>query len=169
MKEYSQSELDDLITCPKEITEAPRRELRLEGNQRRNDMRLRAQGGDREFRVFIRMHNEFNENFSIGLVLLPKDGSGELVLLRCNGPHGEYNANFDPQHPHAEFHVHRATEEAIRAGFRPEKRADATGHFASFREALSYFLREVNVVNAAPHFPDERQSKLPFTEPEPSE
>ena len=169
MSEYTQSELDDLITCPKEIIEPPRRELRLEGNQRRNDMRLRAQDGDREFRVFMRMHNEFNENFSIGLVHAPRDGSGEVVLLCCNGPHGEYNANFDPQHPHAEFHVHRASEEAIRAGFRPEKRADRTEHFASFREALSYFLREVNIVNAAMYFPDERQTRLSFEEQESSQ
>lgn len=166
MKEYTQAELEDLITCRKEITEPPRRELRLEGSQRRNDMRLRAQNSDREFRVFIRVHEEFGENFSIGLVYQPKDGGGEFVLLRCNGPHGEYNANFDPQHPHAEFHVHRATEEAIRAGMRPEKRADPTRQFASYREALSYFLREVNVADAATYFADERQTAFPFEEHE---
>lgn len=167
MKEYTQAELDDLINCPKEIIELARRDLRLEGNQRRNDMRLRAEGDDREFRVFMRMHNEFNENFSIGLVHLPKDGSGELALLRCNGPHGEYNANFDPEHPHAEFHVHRASEAAIRAGFRPEKRAERTERFASYREAFAYFLQEINIVNAAAYFPDERQTTLAFEEPEP--
>jgi hypothetical protein len=169
MKEYTQAELDELITCPKEITEPPRRELRLEGSQRRNDMRLRSQGGDREYRVFMRMHDDFTENFSIGLVYLPKDGNGELVLLRCNGPHGEYNANFDPQHPHAEFHVHRASEDAIRAGFRPEKRADRTEHYASYSEALSYFLQEVNIVNAGPYFPDDRQTSLAFEEREPGQ
>lgn len=58
MKDYTQAELDDLIACPKETTEPPRRELRLDGRQRRNDMRLRAQDGDREFRVFMRMHDE---------------------------------------------------------------------------------------------------------------
>ena len=169
MKEHTQTELDELITCPKKFAEPPRRELRLEGNQRRNDMRLRSRDGDREFRVFVRMHDEFNENFSIGLVHLPKDGSGELVLLRCNGPHGEYNAHFDPQHPHAEFHVHRASEEALRAGLRPEKRADRTEHFASYSEALSYFLREVNIIDAAAHFPDSSQTSLPFEEQEHSQ
>ena len=169
MKEHTQTELDELITCPKEFAEPPRRELRLEGNQRRNDMRLRSRDGDREFRVFVRMHDEFNENFSIGLVHLPKDGSGELVLLRCNGPHGEYNASFDPQHPHAEFHVHRASENALRAGFRPEKWADRTENFASYKEALSYFLREVNITDAGAYFPDARQTSLAFEEQEHSQ
>jgi len=169
MKEYTQAELDELIACPKEITELARRELRLEGSQRRNDIRLRCREGDREFRVFMRMHDEFHENFSIGLVHLPKDGSGELVLLRCNGPHGEYNANFDPQHPHAEFHVHRASEDAIRAGLRPEKRADRTEQYATYREALFYFLQEVNIVNAGAYFPDDRQTSLAFEEQEPSQ
>lgn len=168
MKEYTQNELDDLIACPKGITDPPRREMRLESNQRRNDMRLRSQDGDRDFRVFMRVHDLFNENFSIGLVHLPKDGSGEVVLLRCNGPHGEYNDRFDPGHPHAEFHVHRATEEAIRAGFRPEKRADRTVHFASYSEALSWFLQEVNIVDAAIHFPENRQVSLPFEDREPN-
>lgn len=84
------------------------------------------------------------------------------MLLRCNGPHGEYNANFDPQHPHGEFHVHRATEEAIRAGLRSEVFASRTKEFASYREALSYFLREVNIVDAANYFADQRQPNPSF-------
>lgn len=166
MREYKQSELDELIACPKVITDAPKRDMRLEGSQKRTDMRLQSQAGDREFRVFMRVHSEFSENFSIGLVHLPKDGSGELVLLRCNGPHGEYNANFDPQHPHAEFHVHRATEQAILAGFRPEKRAERTEQFASYREALFYFFKEVNVINSAVYFPEDKQTRLLFEEQE---
>ena len=67
MKEYTHRELDDLIACQKQITEVPKQEMRLEGSQRRNDMRLRRDAGPGEFRVFMRMHDEFNENFTIGL------------------------------------------------------------------------------------------------------
>lgn len=113
----------------------------------------------------MRTHSVFDENFSIGLVYVPKDGSGEMVLLRCNGPHGEYNASFDPQHPHTEYHVHRASEEAIRAGLRPEKRAQRTNAFASYREAVAFFLNEIHVTEAAVHFPDVYgQTSFPFTD-----
>ncbi len=82
--------------------------------------------------------------------------------MRCNGRHREYNDRFDPVHPHAEYHVHRATEEAIRAGLRAEKRAAKTDEFASYREAFTYFLRVTNVKNSAQYFPDEGQGVLPF-------
>jgi hypothetical protein len=38
-----------------------------------------------EFRAFLRRSEDLPENFSIGLVFLPKDGTGEVPLLRCNG------------------------------------------------------------------------------------
>lgn len=83
-------------------------------------------------------------------------------LQRRNGPHGEYNDRFDPMHPHAEYHVHLASEEAIRSGLRAENRAAKTEEFASYREALAYFLRATNILNAAEYFPDDRQVPLPF-------
>jgi hypothetical protein len=159
---YTQGELDALIRCPKIITEAPRREMRLDGAHWRNDMIVREQSGEHEFSVFMRMHSEFSENFSIGLKYLPKDGSGEVTLLRCNGPHGEHSAQFDSSHPHAEYHVHRASEEAMSAGLRPEKIAAHTSEFASYQEALAYFLAETSVMNADEHFPNLRQFGLPF-------
>lgn len=116
----------------------------------------------------MRMHDEFVENFSIGLKHAPADGSGELILLRCNSPHGEYNDRFDPMHPHAECHVHRASEEAIRSGLRAEKRAVKTEEVASYREALAYFLRVTNIRNSAQYFPDDRQVRLPFSPDEDS-
>ncbi len=73
------------------------------------------------FRAFLRRNEDFPENFSIGLVFLPGDGSGELTLLRCNGPHGTTNESFDPDHPHVDYHVHRAGAALLEAGLRPEK------------------------------------------------
>jgi hypothetical protein len=46
-----------------------------------------------EFRAFMRRNEDLPEKFSIGLAFLAKDGSGEVVLLRCSGPHGGYNQN----------------------------------------------------------------------------
>jgi hypothetical protein len=48
---------------------------------------------------------------------------GELILMRCNGPHGAFNDYFDPTHPHFDFHVHRASAAMTEAGLRAEKSA----------------------------------------------
>jgi hypothetical protein len=114
------------------------------------------------FSVFIRKNAVFDENFSVGLVYRSSDGRGEVILLRCNGKHGTYNFNSDPNHPHYDFHVHKASETAIEAGERAEKHAVKTTEFASYREAVQYFVKTVNInqVNAAKHFPSEVQTRL---------
>ena len=85
---YNQNEIDALISCPKSLTEPPKRDLRLVGADWRNDMTLQSEGCKGEFAVFFRRSDDFPENFSIGLKYDPKDGSGEITLLRCNGQHG---------------------------------------------------------------------------------
>jgi hypothetical protein len=91
-----------------------------------------------------------------------RDGASEILLLRCNGPHGGYNDSFDPNNPHWGFHVHRASAAMIEAGLRPERIATATKEFASYEEALQYFFSTTNVTDAWPHFPDVAQGTLPF-------
>jgi hypothetical protein len=79
-------------------------------------------------------------------------------------PHGEYNGSFVPEHPHWDFHVHSASTEMIGTGQRPEKRAVASREFASYEEALQYFLRTTNVTDASAHFAEIAQGLLPFAE-----
>ena len=167
-RRYTQDEIDSLIGCAKTITEPPKREMKLDRGHFRNDMRLRSGDGALEFRVFMRRSEDLPENFSIGLAFLPRDGTGEILLLRCNGPHGGFNDTFDPDDPHWDFHVHRATAEMIEAGQRPEKSAVVNRDFASYEEALQYFLRTVNITDAGLYFADLAQGKLPFEDQEPS-
>ncbi|MDQ6701222.1 MAG: hypothetical protein M3Z36_13665 [Acidobacteriota bacterium] len=146
MAVYNQNEIDDLIECPKNIFEAPKRAMKLVGADWRNDMRLvSCDEPILDFSVFMRKNEDFPENFSVGLKYHPKDDRGEIILLRCNGPHGGYNASFDPDHPHWAYHVHRADEKAIDAGLKAEKYARITTAYASFEEALRYFVREINL------------------------
>ena len=72
VKSYSEEEIGELISCPKVITDPPKREMRLERGSRRNNMRLRSQSDDREFSVFMRINEAFQENFSIGLEYSPR-------------------------------------------------------------------------------------------------
>ncbi|QNI31496.1 hypothetical protein H7849_20835 [Alloacidobacterium dinghuense] len=127
---YAQDEIDDLISRRKTFSEAPRRELKIEGAHARNDAKLVAENVSGEFRMFMRRSEDFPENFSIGLVYQPTDGSGEITLLRCNGKHGEYRGTFDPDHPHYDFHIHKADAAIMATGCRPEKNAAKTLEYA---------------------------------------
>ncbi len=46
---------DELIGCSKRISEPPKRGMRTENGQKRNDMRLQSHSGDRDYRVFMRV------------------------------------------------------------------------------------------------------------------
>jgi hypothetical protein len=168
---YSQDEIDSLISCPKVITEPPKKDMRPERGSRRNNMTLRSKDGDLEFTVFMRINEDFHENFSIGLNFSPKDERGTLPLLRCNGPHGDFVGGPPSPQSHFRYHVHRAKAENIVAGLRAERGAELTEGYGSYREALVFFLKEVNIVNAGEYFPEHAQPMLPLNllekEPEP--
>jgi hypothetical protein len=85
-------------------------------------------------------------------------------LLRCNGKHGDYNKSFDPEHPHCDFHIHKATEAAIEAGLAPERFAKKTMEFASFEEALQVFITMINLstTDTQKHFPPKTQASFDF-------
>jgi hypothetical protein len=164
---FRQDELDALISCPKEISEAPKREMKLSGAHWRNDATLVASNDLKgEFAMFMRRNEEFPENFSIGLIYHPHDGRGEIMLFRCNGPHGCFNSDFIPTHPHFDYHIHQANENAIEAGYAPEKSAVKTSEYASFEEALQFFVKAVNLnaKDAKQYFPTGTQIPFSFDE-----
>jgi len=166
VKTYSQEEIDSLIVCPKVITEPPRKEMRSERGSRRNNMALRSTDGDLEFSVFIRINEDFPENFSIGLSYSPRDERGTICLLRCNGPHGDFLGTLALPDSHFRYHVHWAEADNIEAGLRAERGGKLAEGYASFREALDFFLRETNVINATEYFPELNQPMLPLNLPE---
>ena len=53
-RRYTQQEIDDLIGCPKVVSEPPKREMKLDRGHFRNDMRLKSTDDKLEFRVFMR-------------------------------------------------------------------------------------------------------------------
>ncbi len=156
-------EIANLISFRKTITEAPRREFRLVNADLRNDMKLAAEGISGEFYAFMRINEDFRENFSVGLKYHPRDGNGDFVLIRCNGPHGGFNGKIGyADHPHWAFHIHKATARAIEAGEKAEKFAEITGEYASYEEALWFFLREINLdpADIAKYFSSNMQPRL---------
>jgi hypothetical protein len=161
---YSDEEIDKLIQCPKSVREHPRRELKLCGAYWRNDMTLNSSDPDRKFAVFMRKNEDLPENFSIGLNFLPNDLRGDIVLVRCSGPHGTFTEgiDFNPLSHHWDFHIHRASEAAMNAGFRADKFAARTDAFETYDGALQYFLRLINLsVEDTDRFFPNRPSFLP--------
>lgn len=168
MKTWTQAELDELISCPKQVVDPPRKEMRSERGRRQNDMTLTSLDGERRFSVFMRINEQFPENFSIGLIYDPRDEPGDLALLRCNGPHGEYNNSpMENPQPHFDYHIHRAKADDINAGLSRLK-AESTNAYASFPEALQHFLKLANIINVEAYFPTGHQLPLPLSSPEES-
>jgi len=162
---FTQSEIDRLISCPKSVDYAPSKSLVKDGAYWRNRAGLVATDDtEGTFSMYIRQNVAFEENFSVGLVYSSNDGRGEVTLLRCNGKHGAFNSQYDPDNWHTHNHIHKASESDIDAGFRPEKHATSTTEFASLEEAVQYFVKVVNLdaKDAAKHFPSDKQGTLEF-------
>ncbi len=149
-KNYSQEEIDNLIQCEKTITDPPKRVMILESGHYRNNMKLVSSDQSHEFEVFIRVNKDFSENFSIGLIYVPHDGSGSLPLIRCNGCHGEhYNGG---QEHFIAYHVHLAKEDNLAEGLNPLKYAEIINDYATYQDALAYFIKRCNILNYQKHF-----------------
>lgn len=162
MKNYSNNEIESLIKCRKRVVEPPKNQMRCERGSFKNDFKLESPECDGEFMAFLRVNEQFRENFSIGLQYIPKGQKGTITLLRCNGPHGPSMGTTEEIKHHVSFHIHRAKEENISAGFRAEKGCTATDEYACFEEALKYFLKEINVEDPDSYFPDLNQRVFDF-------
>lgn len=146
---FNQEFINFLISCPKRIKEAPKKEMVCEKGHLRNNMKLISDDGKFEFEVFIRVNQAFPENFSIGLVYIPRDGTSRITLLRYNGPHGPQNS-IDSHH--ASSHIHIATEENISKGLRAEKSAILTTEYATYQDAIYFFVKKCGIMEADKYF-----------------
>lgn len=161
MLEISDSEINNLISCPKTITTAPKTTMILVYGNFRNSMDLLSVDGNHKFSVFMRKNETFEENFSIGLRYHPSDGPESLILYRCNGPHGAHRDPLDIREKHYwEYHIHMAKEIIIKKGLREEAHADITSEYSNFDDALAFFLRYCNIRDSEQYFPKLKQLSL---------
>lgn len=160
MRTYTQSELDELIGCPKVVVQPPKREMKLERGSRRNDMEVESREGKRKFSVFMRVNEALPENFSIGLMYHPADDPASVPLLRCNGQHGPHANRVGDMATVNGFHVHKATEEAMVEEMEAWHHAAVTKEYASYQQGLAHFLRIANIKDAERYFPEIGQAVL---------
>lgn len=135
---------------PKRIIESSSKEFSEEYQHFRRDFKLQSIDGNYKFRMFIRKHKEFQENFSIGLDLLPSPDKG-MPLIRCNGPHYVTEDILKPS-PHYDYHIHMIKNDDIEKDIRKLSFAEITDRYNSYKEALDYFIKRTNIINANDYF-----------------
>ena len=156
-------DIQDLIALPKRITsKAPVNGYREQGYHSRCDLGLEAASpSDASFTVFIRRHNRFIENFSIGLRYRTGDRTlGSITLVRYNGPHGETGR--DPDGHYAKPHIHFLTEAEIASGsLQPQERQrDVTDRYSTYEQGLRVFFSDIATQNHNDYFPELFQLRL---------
>lgn len=153
LKALTDEEILFLISCPKIITTIPKKSMLLLQGSYRNEMTLQSEDGLHRFSVFMRKNEAFEENFSIGLRYHPDNDPESIVLIRCNGPHGEHRDPFDKRESHYwEYHIHLAKETIIKEGLRSEAYAEITDEYSNYADALVFFFRYCNIKDAIKYF-----------------
>ncbi|MDX9787905.1 MAG: hypothetical protein RBT11_14060 [Desulfobacterales bacterium] len=155
---YSQAELNRLVSCAKEIVKPPKKEMVVVNGSYRNEMKLKSKDEDDDFTVFFRKNEDFDDNFSVGLRYHPKSGGDSFVVFRCNSkhPHSEID------HFHGRTHFHIAKAENFDKGLKPEASAIPTTEYVTYGEAVLFFCRKCNIINANEWFPHHSQLPLVF-------
>jgi hypothetical protein len=151
--------IDKHIRTPKRIDSSRPFVLSPAGKYRRGGFDLAGEDGESKYKVFIRQHEDFQENFSIGLVYMDKE-QGEIALFRCNGNHGEtVTQPLSTNEYHFGYHSHRMTAECIQNGIKdpPHYKVE---DYVDYHSALRYFCKEVNVTNADEFLAEARQLTL---------
>jgi hypothetical protein len=166
MAVLTDQQIAELIACPKIVTDAARKAMRVEGAHQRADIKLESLDG-KQFAIFVRQSTVFAENFSIGLRYVPQDGSDSVILFRCNGPHGPSGGSLSGSH-HPHPHIHTATETNLMDGARAERGGIVTQEFSEIHGATSYFLDQIGFPNDQLQkcFPKSRQTPFTFFEVE---
>ena len=150
--------INKLLTCKKKIVQAPGK-LKLERGHYRIGFDMQSEDDNFYFSAFGRYNAMFPENFSIGLIYIPKDEKRSYEILRCNGPHGEHK--MFPHHVH--YHIHKITTDAVESALKEDCFIELTDKYATYDDALHFFVKYINLTadDIKQYFPgDDFQFKL---------
>ncbi|NMA18067.1 MAG: hypothetical protein GX939_04855 [Clostridiaceae bacterium] len=146
------SDLDDLITCEKNIVNKVKNP-RFEENVGQRFFKLdlvASKDSSVAFLFHIRINKEMPLNFSVVLTLpLP---TKNLTLFRCNGPHNEPDDR-DPLH--SSYHTHTVTTNDIQAKIFNEPKQKLPANYSSILGAIRHFAQHCNIVDLVHALPQE--------------
>ena len=147
MLSFTDADFEKLITCPKKVIVAPKLSLKLENRNFRNSMEIISVDDEQKFKVFIRISEKFQEDFSIGLRYFPPN-QPEGQLIRFNGPHEPFDLTTKDLHYAPHLHILPASD--YNSGIRrkdPRKKIRAN-EYSTYEEAIRYFIKYCNITNA---------------------
>lgn len=145
----SQAEIDHLVSRPKTVVGLSSPKVKQHAGTQHDEWSVRLISDDQKyhFRMYTRQNRLLDADFSCGLIW--ESAGGDLHLTRLNGN----------THVHGPlqfvFHIHRATEKAIREGRKPESFAEATKDYDSLEGAKHQLvaLAKISGLNAPPPHP----------------
>jgi len=146
MPGFDYQTITDLITCPKRIVEPPKKTMTLKNRSFRNDMKLVSFDEEKSFYVFMRISEDFPDDFSIGLIYSSPEGK-IFLLFRCNGPHGECVSDFLEGETHFGYHEHMLV-----AGSN-SMNASITDAYGTYQDAVVHFMGKCHIKDAESYFP----------------
>lgn len=132
---------DDRIRALTEMHKSvvnPDARRRTEMKYERVNYEVSGDSASDKFQIFLRQSTVDPEDFSCGIRWLMPSGES-LILARYNG------ANHVHDDIRFTFHIHRATEAAIKRGFKPERHAEVTPRYRTLAGALHCLLADFNV------------------------
>jgi hypothetical protein len=155
-----QAEIDRLVRVTKMPVQSPAPQLpQLSTGHLRTNFDLQSQDGEDRFQVFIRVNEVLCENFSVGLIYKPKEG-GKVVLMRCNGEHGDHQNKVVNLNRFSGPHIHFAKAEAIDQSLKEENYAEPTSEYFTWEEAFRVFIQRANIVGMESFFQFLQQPSL---------
>jgi hypothetical protein len=146
--------IQELIACEKKIIDPPKKDPTLKNRSFRNDMKVCSIDGINSFSVFLRYSEDFQEDFSIGLVYLSNEGK-IYTIFRCNGPHGESVSDFLTETPHYGHHIHTILPETANS-----MESALTAEYGTYQDAIAYFIKKCNIIGAEQYFSFLKKSGL---------
>ena len=143
---YTEADLARLQSMPKRVTKRGARwsekPKSAPVHKQRNFQAVSEHEADTRFAIYQRQNLNDRIDFSCGIACHLPNGS-LLTLARYNGP----------SHPHGDIawrpHIHRATEEAIAAGKKPESEATETNRYETLEGALACLIDDFRVSGIA--------------------
>ena len=155
-KLYTDAKLAALRSMPKQVTNPGARWSEKPKSRPAHRQRMFQANGQLDdevrFAVYQRQNLVDESDFSCGISYLPPGGP-PLTLARYNGP----------SHVHGDIayrpHIHRASEDAISAGRKPDSEAADTDRFETLEGALDCLIRDFNVSGIGAR-PDQQRTLL---------
>lgn len=146
LEEITEDRIRELVSMPKKLV-GTKPKSRREDRFERTDYEATGEDGRSVFRIYLRRNLEIPEDFSCGIRWMMPSGE-TLTLARYNGSshvHGEIRY---------ECHIHRATEDAIRRGWKPEKEARRTERYRTLEGSHACLLEDFHISGlSSPHDP----------------